>query len=499
IIGLVVYRLWFHPLAKFPGPLAAKVSNLYGGYHAWKGDIHIDMWRCHEKYGDYVRYAPDRLLVNTNTGLKEIYSYSKNYQKSHVYNTMVHRAPNTLTLIDKKKHGRKRRIISQGFSDSALRGFENTIMTHVRKLCTQVSPDDSPADNKGWGAAQNMARWANYLTFDIMSDVIFGESYEMLEKPHNRSVVKAIEDSNVRTSVLIQAEEIGTRRFDRWLFPESIVARNQFIGFVTKLLNARMSAKPIKRADVFSFLLSAKDPETQEGLRIEEIGAESTTMIVAGSDTSSTAIASTFFYLMRNPECHAKAVAEVRSVFETHEDVHIGPALSSCVYLRACIDESMRMSPPAAVAPWREVLGDGVTIDGHFIPAGYDVGTAIYAIHHNANYYPEPHVYKPERWLAESAPGVKAPSAVLAASAFNPFSIGPRGCVGKGLAMTELMLTFATMLSRFDVQIGPGPEGLVGGGKTGDEFGRHREGEYQLYDHVTAVKNGPVVQFRPRA
>lgn len=218
-----------------------------------------------------------------------------------------------------------------------------------------------------------------------------------------------------------------------------------------------------------------------------------------GSDTSSTAIASTYFYLMRNPECYAKAVAEVRSIFETHEDVHIGPTLSSCVYLRACIDESMRMSPPAAVAPWREVLGEGVTIDGHFIPAGYDVGTAIYAIHHNANYYPEPHAYKPERWLAESAPGVKAPSAVLAASAFNPFSIGPRGCVGKGLAMTELMLTFATMLSRFDVQISEGPQGLVGGGKKEDEFGRHRDGEYQLYDHVTAVKNGPIVQFRPRA
>ena len=70
VLGLCVYNLWFHPLAKYPGPFLAKITNLYGGYHAYKGDLHIDMSRCHEKYGNYVRYAPNRLLVNTNTGLK---------------------------------------------------------------------------------------------------------------------------------------------------------------------------------------------------------------------------------------------------------------------------------------------------------------------------------------------------------------------------------------------------------------------------------------------
>ncbi|RDL30473.1 Cytochrome P450 [Venustampulla echinocandica] len=504
VIGAIIYRLYFHPLSKFPGPFWAKISNLYGGYHAWKGDLHVDMWRCHEQYGDYVRYAPNRLMINTNTGLKDIYSYSKSFQKSEVYHAMVHRAPNTLTCVDKKKHGRKRRIISQGFSDSALRGFENTILTHIRKLCNQVEADVAPQkmDSKSapWSEGQNMGKWSNYLTFDIMSDVIFGESYALLEKPDNRFVIKAIEDSNIRTSVLVQAAEIGFRRLDRYLFPEAIIARNKFISFVSGLLKERMAAKPIKRPDVFSFLLDAKDPETQQGLGMAEIGAESTTMIVAGSDTTSTAIASSFFYLMHNPECYQKAAAEVRSVFASHEDVHLGPALNSCVYLRACIDESMRMSPPAAVAPWREVLEGGVTIDGHFIPRGCDVGTSIYAIHHNAAYYPEPFTFSPERWCVEPPAGsLKAPSVVLAQSAFNPFSIGPRGCVGKGLANTELMLTMATMLSRFDIKLADGPEGIIGCGNSDAEYGRHRVNEYQLDDHITAAKNGPIVQFRSRA
>jgi hypothetical protein len=71
------YYVFFHPYAKYPGPFLAKFTDLYAGYHAWKGDLHLDMWRCHMKYGDKVRYAPNRLNVNTVTGLrsKKIHTY----------------------------------------------------------------------------------------------------------------------------------------------------------------------------------------------------------------------------------------------------------------------------------------------------------------------------------------------------------------------------------------------------------------------------------------
>ncbi|MCJ1389640.1 hypothetical protein MMC18_002497 [Xylographa bjoerkii] len=507
VLGLCIYRLWFHPLARFPGPLAAKLTNCYGGYHAWKGDLHIDMWRCHEQYGDYVRYAPNRLLVNTNTGLKTIYAFSKDFQKSKVYNAMVHRAPNTLTLVDKKAHGRQRRIISQGFSDASLRGFEPTIMTHVDKLCNILASQARPSawsantssGKPGWTIGQNMARWANYLTFDIMSDVVFGEAFELLEKPENRFVPECIEGSNVRTSVLVQAAELSTRRLDRYLFPQAILARNRFISFVSRLLKARMSAEPLKRRDVFSFLLGAKDPETQQSLSMAEIGAESTTLIVAGSDTSSTAIASLFFYLTRAPAAYARAVAEVRAAFPSSSSVHMGPALNSCAYLSACIDESLRLSPPAASSLWREVCTDRAVIDGRPLPAGVDVGTCIYSIHHNARYFPEPFAYKPDRWLATedgTVGGQKAPSVLLAQSAYTPFSIGPRSCIGKGLARVELMLTMATVLKRFDVAAVTSEERRVGEGGVGRGVGRERVGEFQLYDHITCAKEGPLVQFR---
>ena len=115
-----------------------------------------------------------------------------------------------------------------------------------------------------------------------MTDLVFGEQYKLMEDEKNRFVIEAIEDSNVRTGTLIQAPEFGIRRLDRRLFAASILARNSFIKFVSKLLRQRMEIAPLKRNDIFTFLLNAKDPETGEGFTPAEIGAESTTLIVAG-------------------------------------------------------------------------------------------------------------------------------------------------------------------------------------------------------------------------
>ncbi|EED20867.1 cytochrome P450, putative [Talaromyces stipitatus ATCC 10500] len=494
------YQLWFHPLARYPGPFLAKFTRLYAGWHAWKGDLHIDMQRCHEKYGNYVRYSPNALLLNTSTGLHDVYGYKSNTQKSQLYNAMVHRAPNTLTLINKKAHGRKRRIISQGLSDAALRRYQPAILKHVNELCSVLVGSDV----KQWSIAHNMAHFCNYLTFDIMSDVLFGEEYNTVTKDEHRFVVKAIEESNVRTSVLSQAPILTFRRLDRWLFAKSIQGRNKFIQFVNKLLQSRFKSAKSTRQDVFTFLMDAKDPETQQSLTLAEIGAETTTLVVAGSDTTSTALASTIFYLSHDPKWYNVVAGEVRAAFSSVDQITLGTTLSSCVYLRACIDESMRMSPPAGSALWREVGKGGGVFDEQHVPEGYDVGTGVYAIHHNPEYYPEPFKFRPERWiLAGSDQGglgtATRESLTAVHNAYTPFSIGPRSCIGKGLAITELTLALATILYRFDLSLGGSNEEMrVGEGAPGLEPGRHRTNEYQLYDHITASKDGPMIRFRKR-
>jgi cytochrome P450 len=205
-----------------------------------------------------------------------------------------------------------------------------------------------------------------------------------------------------------------------------------------------------------------------------------------------------FFYLSRYPEAYDKASKEVRGVFESPDDVCVGPALNSCAYLRACLDESLRMSPAVASAPWREVAVDGTLIDGCSIPAGYDVGMGIYSIQHNESYVSQPFNFMPERWLVNSTASSTRENVDRARSVFTPFGVGPRSCVGKGLATAELMFIMATVLAMFDFRKPEGPESLIGEGSPVAPYGRHRKKEYQLIDHVICAKEGPMLQFRKR-
>lgn len=199
------------------------------------------------------------------------------------------------------------------------------------------------------------------------------------------------------------------------------------------------------------------------------------------------------FYLLHNPETHAHVTAEVRSTFSDVEEIRSGPNLNSCNYLRACLDEAMRLSPPITGMIPREVLPGGIIIDGHRIPAKTIVGTPIYTIHHNPLYYPEPFSYKPSRWIVSEKRSEE--SVRLARSAFCPFSIGPRQCIAKGMAYMEITIALARTIFLYDMQLKVGSR-LGEGGAQKATWGRHRSGEYQLTEWVTAFKEGPEVEFK---
>jgi cytochrome P450 len=216
-------------------------------------------------------------------------------------------------------------------------------------------------------------------------------------------------------------------------------------------------------------------------------------------------MAATLFYLVRHPAALSKVTSEIRTKFTSLEDIHQSATLNSCTYLRACIDEAMRLSPSVGGLLPREVLPGGMTIDGERVPEGIVVGTPHYAIHHNGEYFPEPFAYRPERWIVAAAGedekqggGVSQQAVALAQSAFCPFSVGPRGCIGKGLAYVEMSVTLARVLFLYDVRRAVGVAD-PGEGKVGAEWGREKVGEFQLVDTFTSLKDGPMVEFRRRA
>ncbi len=153
----------------------------------------------------------------------------------------------------------------------------------------------------------------------------------------------------------------------------------------------------------------------------------------------------------------------------------------------------MRLSPPAGGAMWREVDKGGELIDGVHVPAGFDVGTSMYAIHYNEAYYPDPYTFIPERWIV--GPEHSSEEVERAQRAWNPFSIGPGGCIGRGLALMEISLTTVKLMRTLRAR---DPVGHVGEGHPGANDGRHRVNEFQLEDHLTSQKDGPMLEFRKR-
>lgn len=127
-----------------------------------------------------------------------------------------------------------------------------------------------------------------------------------------------------------------------------------------------------------------------------------TKYILPGGTTLSAALSSLFFYLSRHPTAYTLLATEIRDTFSSGLDIKSGAQLSSCKYLRACIDETLRLSPPFLATFWREPYSDHTepfVVDGHVIPRGTMVGVNPYCVMHNDEYFPEPFAFRPERWL----------------------------------------------------------------------------------------------------
>ena len=215
-----------------------------------------------------------------------------------------------------------------------------------------------------------------------------------------------------------------------------------------------------------------------------------------GSDTSRVVITSTIFYCLRNPDTLKLLESEVRTTFDKVEDIHIGQLLDSCHYLRTCINESMRLSPPLGAIMPRQALSGGLYVDGHVFPEGTELGTPVYALHHQERYHQDPFTFNPARWHASTSDTVSKASVSLSQSAFCPFGIGPRSCAGKALAYTEMSILIARIIFLFDLRLSQNSRPEEGRSSWAD--GRKRKDEFHVFDSIVALHDGPMVEFKRR-
>ncbi len=254
--------------------------------------------------------------------------------------------------------------------------------------------------------------------------------------------------------------------------------------------------------DLMHYLLNNADSKTGFRPTREELEGDSISLIGAGADTVATSLSATLFYLARHPHVLDAAKYEIRTTFESLEEIRSGSKMDRCIYLNACIEESLRLSPPVAAPLPREVMKGGIVIDGHYIPEGIVVGVSAYVVQHDKGSFPEPWSFRPERWIVGSdshadGGGMSKADVNRAREAMCPFSLGSRSCIGKRLAYIEMRIALAALVWSYDLE-----EVRSGGSKLGSrvdlEEGRERIDEFQLFDCFGADRDGPVLRFRQR-
>ncbi|KAI0468148.1 cytochrome P450 [Xylaria cf. heliscus] len=488
-----IYLVLLHPLHEYPGPFLAKLTDWYAGSHVFRKDIHLTTHETHVKYGSVVRLAPNRLVFNTVTAFRDIYKNDR-VSKSYTYRPRWARIPpNTFTALNKTVHRGKRRIISAALSERATKSLEPLVMKQLDIYLEGLLKASQASEPTNF---TNRARW---LALDIIGNISFGYQLETQTSEENHFVANAIDFGLYRSNILHHLYYLSI--FSLHKITDTVIFQYQekYWHLLEKMIEARVARGKDGDRDFYSFISELGAEEG--GIRRGELFSEATIIMVAGSDTTATALSATFFYLARNPECYEKLCSEIRSTFTSGQDIRTGPQLASCRYLRACLDEGMRMSPPVPGTLWRVQDPDDeqpLVIDGHVIPKGTLMGVSTYAIHHNEEYFPDSFAFRPERWLATGTSPDEQAAAKRMHDAFAVFSTGSRSCAGKSLAYMQSTLVLAKTLWYFDFESAPGKLGEVGGGRLGGPSGRRRPDEYQLEDIFAASHDGPYLKFRTR-
>ncbi|KAI8966500.1 cytochrome P450 monooxygenase-like protein [Daldinia sp. FL1419] len=509
----ISYNLFFHPLAHVPGPFWSRISSLPSWYHACRGDRHIWLWQLFQIYGDRIRSAPNTVLFCDPKAYTDIHNIKSNVRRASFYPVfqMKHHEPMTITVSDVSEHTRRRRRLLPIFNEKSLHAASIFIIDHVERWI-QILTEDNEIPTE-WSSPINLARKFDFLTFDISGDLNFGASFGSKEPTEvSGKLIPDYVSQFLRFHYIIARSPFADlflwmrpRGLDfiiDSITPSPVKTFNEFLyNSVTKrlALQKEQAEKPEaeRRQDLFHFLHEAKDPDTScPAYNESDLRGESTLLLIAGSDTTSTALTGIFFCLTGDPRRYQKLVDEILSTFDSAEDIVHGSKLIGCQYLRACVDEALRLNPSLLGDLPREVLPGGITIKGEYYPTGTIVGDVPWATMRNEDVYGDPEVFRPERWILDESAGVTKEAIAQAKSCFHPFSAGPGNCVGQNLAIVIILITVARTLYHLDVRRVPGS--TFGGGSPTMGWGSRNRNQLQLRDIFAAMKEGPEVQFRKR-
>ncbi len=330
---------------------------------------------------------------------------------------------------------RQRRIANPAFHHDRIAHF-----SEVMVRCAEEAAD-SWAEAMASGEPLNVAREMMRLTLRVIGFTMLSTDVGSAASSVGSALDDLLHVTIHRIKDIVVAPLAfptpGNRRF--------LKARATLDEVVLGIIAERRREGATGKGDLLEMLMTARDPETGEGMTDAQLRDEAMTIFTAGHETTANALAWTLYLLSLHPGWERRLRAEIAEVVGTRpprlED------LPKLVLVERAVKESMRLFPPV----WgleRSVLEDDV-VGGYEIPRGSWVFMSPYRVHRDARFWENPEGFDPERFTPEA-------EAARHKAAYLPFSLGPRKCIGEGFAMLEARLLLASLLRRAKLELVPG-------------------------------------------
>lgn len=429
-----------------------------------------------------------QVLFDTLSSLKTIHAKGANNFKGDEFYGLLDSGPtggqSVQMIQDHEAHAARRRLL-----DRALPPREQ-LFHDINKLSQDFVKATEKESKSCAGGVVNVATLATWYSFDVIGTLAFDSSMDMLHSQTWRWVPSCLREASIffyysgYSRFLRLWQWILTTNWPSRLCLSTIVAAQNYADLAAQRVQERRErlfsekeddGSSSGRKDIFGHIIrngSHTGPD---------LNSESSLLIAAGSDAVRLVIAATVFYWLQNPRVWAKAAAEIRQLHKARPEGITESDLGSLKYLHACVDESMRLTPPKPASTPRETGKGGLLIDGMLIPEGMNVGVSIYALHRDSEIYKDPLAYRPERWL-------ERPLDPRMLSAFFPFLKGPRACPGRTVAYFAIQLALYHLVRAYDLE----SEDMEGLQKAPGEL---TDGDYPIKDWIVGYGEGPFAKL----
>ncbi|MBE9041265.1 cytochrome P450 [Oscillatoriales cyanobacterium LEGE 11467] len=336
--------------------------------------------------------------------------------------------PNSLIALDGERHKRQRKLLMPPFHGERMRSYGELI----REITHQVTGEwaiDSPF---------SMREAMQAISFRVILKAVFGIAdgprYDRL-----KAVLMArLNPRRPLVTTLMLMFPVLQKDWGRWSpWGRMMEQQRQIDELLYAEISDRRANFDPSRTDILSLMMAAQD-ENGEAMSDEELRDELITLLVAGHETTATALAWALYWVHHQPEVGEKLRRELDGLAEKTDPNEI----LKLPYLNAVVQETLRMYPVVMFALPRLVKAP-VQILGYDLEPGSVISPCIYLTHHRSDLYPEPKEFRPERFLEKQ----------FLQSEYLPFGGGNRRCIGLAFALFEMKLVLATVLSNWEMEL----------------------------------------------